>query len=180
MEMIDLARRDFVFADVEGSERMSVLRTLSALMVKNGVVPEADRLYEALWERELLQSTGVGDGVAIPHCKVRGLKKVVMAVATCSQEVDFEAPDGQPVRLVFLLLSPVNEAVAHLRSLAAVSTWLRDRPRLADKLAGLAEDAIFSALFPEPKLEAATIEPPSSETPSSETPASETPPSETV
>ena len=149
MTIHDLVRRDFVYADIDGTERMAILRTLSTMMVDNGVVSDADRLYEALWERESLQSTGVGEGVAIPHCKVRGLKRVVMAVATCSQGVEFAAPDDKPVRLVFLLLSPVNDAVAHLRSLAAVSTWLRDRPYLATKLTGLPEDAIFEALLPE-------------------------------
>lgn len=146
MDIQDLARRDLIFAGVRGRERATVLKTLSTMVVEQGVVTQAERLYEALWEREELQSTGVGDGVAIPHCKVRGLKQVVMAVATCSQDVDFDAPDGKPVRLIFLLLSPAKEAVSHLRSLATLSGWLRDHPHLASKLMDRPEDEIFAAL----------------------------------
>lgn len=149
MSIQDLARRDLIFAGVRGRERATVLKTLSSMVVEQGVVSEVDKLYEALWEREELQSTGVGDGVAIPHCKVRGLKQVVMAVATCSQDVDFDAPDGKPVRLIFLLLSPAKEAVSHLRSLATLSEWLRDRPELAAKLVGRPEEEIFAVLSPD-------------------------------
>lgn len=148
IEISDLARRDLVFAGVEGSDRREVLRQLASRLSELGVAKGADRLYEALWEREELQSTGVGDGVAIPHCKVRGLKRVVMAVATCSENVDFDAPDGQPVRLIFLLLSPARAAVTHIKSLATLSGWLRDRPALAKDLAGKPAEAIYRTLVP--------------------------------
>lgn len=146
IEIRDLTRRELIFADVRGRERATVLKTLSSMMVEQGVAAAADRLYEALWEREELQSTGIGDGVAIPHCKVRGLKQVVMAVATCSEEVDFDAPDGKPVRLIFLLLSPRRDAVSHLRSLSTLSGWLRGHPDLASQLAGRPEEQIYRAL----------------------------------
>lgn len=143
----DLARRDLVFVNIDGRDRTAILKRLALMVSEKGEVAcSADRLYESLWEREELQSTGVGDGVAIPHCKVRGLKEVVMAVATCSQNVDFDAPDGQPVRLVFLLLSPAKAAVVHLRSLAALSNWLRDQDDLAGRLVGRSADDIFAVL----------------------------------
>lgn len=148
MEVSDLARRDLVFAGIEGSDRSAILRQLSSRLTEHGVAKRADRLFEALWEREELQSTGVGCGVAIPHCKVRGLKKVVMAVATCSENVDFDAPDGEPVRLIFLLLSPAKSAVVHLKSLASLSSWLRDRPALAQELVDKPAEAIFRTLVP--------------------------------
>ena len=150
VDIRDLARRDLVFVDVDGRDRTSILKRLASMVSEKGTVAcSADRLYESLWEREELQSTGVGDGIAIPHCKVRGLKEVIMAVATCSQDVDFDAPDGQPVRLVFLLLSPAKAAVVHLRSLAALSSWLRDQDDLADRLVGRSADDIFAVLVPE-------------------------------
>lgn len=149
IEIRELARRDLIFADIDGSDRTEVLSELASMLVEHGITQRADRLYEALWEREELQSTGVGAGVAIPHCKVRGLKNVVMAVATCSQEVDFDAPDGQPVRLIFLLLSPAKSAVVHLKSLACLSAWLRERPELAEQLTGQPVEAIFQVLSPD-------------------------------
>ncbi len=142
----DLTRRDLVFAEVEGREHSGVLRSLAGLIVERVAVPSENRLFEALWEREELQSTGIGEGVAIPHCKVRGLKKVLLAVATCKDEVDFDAPDKKPVRLLFVILSPTQEPAAHLQALSAVSHWLRDHPEVARTLPDLGEDSIYESL----------------------------------
>jgi PTS system nitrogen regulatory IIA component len=78
-----------------------------------------------LCEREDLSSTGIGSGVAIPHCKMNGLSEVVVAIGLCEHPVDFDAEDGEPVDLLFLLVSPEDAPAEHLRSLSAISKWVK-------------------------------------------------------
>lgn len=87
--------------------------------------PAAD-IMSTLLEREQLGSTGVGDGVALPHGKIEGLGKIVGVLARLEAPVSFDALDDQPVDLVFMLLAPSNATAAHLKALAKVSRLLRD------------------------------------------------------
>jgi PTS system nitrogen regulatory IIA component len=101
------------------------LRAFTERLEDGGVVKSANEVYEKLREREELGSTGIGNGVALPHCKLKGINQVVLAVATSAQGVDFGAVDGEPVRLFFMVLSPVKDPAAHLQSLAAISKWVK-------------------------------------------------------
>lgn len=82
-------------------------------------------IIETLLEREQLGSTGVGDGVAIPHGKIDGLRQISGLLALMEKPVSFDALDDQPVDLIFLLLAPANATAAHLKALAKVSRLLR-------------------------------------------------------
>lgn len=101
---------------------------LQALADKAGAIvgrPASD-ILATLMEREQLGSTGVGDGVALPHGKIEGLGKIVGVLARLETPVSFDAVDDQPVDLVFMLLAPANATAAHLKALAKVSRLFRD------------------------------------------------------
>ena len=83
-------------------------------------------VFDALMEREKLGSTGVGNGVAIPHGKIEGLGEIVGLLGKLAEPVEFDAVDDEPVDLVFVLLAPQNATAAHLKALAKVSRRLRD------------------------------------------------------
>jgi PTS system nitrogen regulatory IIA component len=87
---------------------------------------DAHSVFDVLWERERLGTTGVGQGIAIPHGRVPGLDKVVGYFARLAQPVNFESVDDKPVDLVFVLLAPQNAGADHLQALASVSRTLRD------------------------------------------------------
>lgn len=87
---------------------------------------DADQVLERLQERETLGSTGFGRGVAIPHARLPGLQRPVVALLKLSEPVDYKAADGLPVDLVFGLLSPENCGATHLHCLAAISRIVRD------------------------------------------------------
>ena len=141
-----LARPGLVFPRLAGTDRASVLRELAGLVAEAGVVRDGVELYERLQERERLGSTGIGSGVAVPHCKVKGLDEVVMALGVASHGIDFEAADGLPVRLFFVLLSPHKQPAAHLRSLAAISRWVQHAGRLEKLLACHDPEEILATL----------------------------------
>lgn len=125
MELASLTRAELIFPELGGTDQASALWALSERMAQKGIVNDAHQLYEKLLEREELCSTGIGEGVAIPHCKVKKLDRVIVAVGILREGVEFGASDGLPVRLLFLVLSPEKSPAAHLKSLAAISKWVQ-------------------------------------------------------
>lgn len=125
MQLSDLVRRNLIFPAQSGADAPAVLRAFAEHLAQAGLVPDAGELYAKLREREELGSTGIGLGVAIPHCKLPGLKEVLLAVGTLKESIDFGAVDGQPVRLFFVLASPEASPAKHLKSLAAISKWVK-------------------------------------------------------
>lgn len=125
MQLHRLTRPDLIFPNLEGQDVSTILRSFSKRIEEAGVVKDAGELFDRLREREQLGSTGIGFSVAIPHCKLPGIDNVLLAIATSREGVDFAAVDGEPVRLFFLVLSPVKDPAGHLKSLAAISKWVK-------------------------------------------------------
>lgn len=114
-----------VFSGLSCFDRPSLLRAMAERLVGAGHFSDTEELYGKLWEREQLGSTGIGAGVAVPHCKMAGIAEVVVAVALLREGVEFDAVDGKAVRLVFLVVSPEDQPAAHLHCLAAISKWIK-------------------------------------------------------
>ena len=125
VQLHSFAHPDLIFPNLPGHDVGTVLRAFSEGLAGEKLVESADELYEKLREREQLGSTGIGSGVAIPHCKLRRIDRVVLAIATSRQGVDFAAVDGEPVKLFFMVLSPLKDPAAHLQALAAISKWVK-------------------------------------------------------
>lgn len=113
-----------VVADLAASSRKQALLGLAELAERALGVP-ARPVLDAVIERERLGSTGVGDGVAIPHARTDHVDRVCGVFARLKQPVDFDAVDGQPADLVFLLLAPENAGADHLKALAQVARFFR-------------------------------------------------------
>jgi PTS system nitrogen regulatory IIA component len=142
MDLGDLINADGVIAALSAKSKKQVLQTLSARAEQITDLPERD-IFDTLLQRERLGSTGVGRGVAIPHGKLAGLKRIVGLFARLEKPVDFEAVDGEPVDLVFLLLAPESAGADHLKALARISRLLRE-PAALEKLRTLGDE---SALY---------------------------------
>ena len=106
----------------------------------------AHDVFDVLWARERLGTTGVGSGIAIPHGRVAGLDSVCGVFMRLAKPVDFESVDGKPVDLVFTLLSPEGAGADHLRALATVSRLLRDPKLCADLRKAKDEETIYRLL----------------------------------
>ena len=126
MKIVDILPEALVIPALAGQTKEALLRELAEVM--SGQYPDIDagRLLEVLWERERLGSTAIGDGIAIPHGKLPGLKAVRAAFGRHLQGVDFQSLDGNPTRLFFLLVAPEDSVGAHLKALARVSRLLKD------------------------------------------------------
>lgn len=141
----DLLAPDAVLSALAVTNKKTLFQQLANLAAKkSGLEPKM--VIERLVERERLGSTGFGGGVAIPHGKIDGLDRVVGIFARLASPIDFAAIDDMPVDLVFLLLSPPDAGVEHLKALARVSRKLRDRSFVA-KLRGAGSPDALYALF---------------------------------
>lgn len=126
MKIEDILGEDLILADVRARSKPDVLVELADAVAQRH--PELDkiRLVGALEDRERLNSTALGDGVAIPHGKLPGLKRVFAAFGRSRAGVDFQSLDGKPTHLFFLLVAPDDSAGAHLKALARISRLLKD------------------------------------------------------
>jgi PTS system nitrogen regulatory IIA component len=126
MRISDILNEASVFQDLRSSTKKGVLEELSTVLVQEGKLPDRDKAVEVLLEREKLGSTGIGDGIAIPHGKMKGIKELVASFGRSIQGVDFESIDSKPTHLFFLLVAPENSAGVHLKALARISRLLKD------------------------------------------------------
>jgi Phosphotransferase system mannitol/fructose-specific IIA domain (Ntr-type) len=125
MKLSDVITQDLILTDMKGKDPASILREFAEAASKAGKYPDPDLLFDRLNDREKQESTCVGNGIAIPHCKVENLPDVFIAIGYSAQGVDFKAFDGQLTYFFFLVVSPANSSVQHLRTLAALSRLLR-------------------------------------------------------
>ena len=138
MRLGSLTRPDLIFPDLPAADRPEALRALAGRLAGLGLVESGEDLFQRLWEREQLGSTGIGAGIAIPHCKLPGLAHGIVAVGLVPGGVDFGAADGQPVKVLFLVVSPSGAPAEHLQILAAISRWVR-AGRHAERILALRE-----------------------------------------
>ncbi len=126
MKIMDILVQDAVIMDVESNSKPELLAELAGALARAEPDLDAERLLGVLTEREGLQSTGIGDGVAIPHGKLPGLSRLLASFARSRAGVDFESIDGQPTHLFFLLVVPEHSGGQHLKALARISRFFRD------------------------------------------------------
>ena len=149
MRLASLTRPELIFVGLPGQDRQELLRALAEKLAQSGAVKDAEELFQKLWERERLGSTGIGSGVAIPHCKLKGLRHGVVAIGIAGQGVDFQAVDGRPVTLFFLVVSPSEAPAEHLQVLAAISRWVKADHHVEKVLRLADRDAIYALLSEE-------------------------------
>jgi nitrogen PTS system EIIA component len=126
MKIEDILAQDLVLSDLTARNKTDVLVELATAVARQHPELDRERLVQALEDRERLNSTALGEGVAIPHGKLSGIKRVFAAFARSKQGVDFHSLDGEPTHLFFLLVAPEDSAGAHLKALARISRLLKD------------------------------------------------------
>ncbi len=145
MPLIDLVAPNAVIPALKVSSKKQALQELSARAAE--LTGQSERaIFEILLQREKLGSTGVGNGIAIPHGKLPKLTKLFGLFARLDRAIDFEALDGQPVDLVFLLLAPEGAGADHLKALARVARLLRDQDVAAKLRQSRDADALYAVL----------------------------------
>ena len=136
MNMKDALSESCVIANLKGGTKEEVLTELVSALKNAGLVQDVGQAVGVILEREKLGSTGIGDGVAIPHGKMKGLNSILCVFGRSKEGIDFDAVDGKPVNIFFLLLAPEDSAGLHIQMLSRISRILRDpsfRKRLIEE-----------------------------------------------
>jgi PTS system nitrogen regulatory IIA component len=126
MKIQDIVSPEAIVDNLRADTKEGVLREMSEVIAKFVPKLSTDSLAAILMERESLGSTGIGDGVAIPHGKVAGIERLVAAFGRSHNGVPFHSLDGKPAHLFFLIMAPENSAGMHLKALARISRLLKD------------------------------------------------------
>jgi PTS system nitrogen regulatory IIA component len=126
MQISELLNPEAIVADMQAKDKGRALTELTEALVAAEPSLKKDAVLAVLQEREKLGSTGIGDGVAIPHGKLAGIPELKLAFGRSSGGVDFESMDGQPAHLFFLLIAPEESVSVHLKTLARISKLLKD------------------------------------------------------
>ena len=146
MEIADLVGPGSVIANLKAGSKKQALQDLAARAAELTGLSERE-IFDTIIEREHLGTTGVGQGIAIPHGKLASLDRLYGLFARLDKAIDFEAIDDQPVDLIFLLLAPESAGADHLKALAKVSRLLRDKA-VCEKLRGSdGRDALYALLI---------------------------------
>ena len=154
MPLTDVLTPEAVLPALKAASKKQALQDLAEQAAKLSGLPERE-IFDALLQRERLGSTGIGNGIAIPHGKMGKLDRLFGVFARLEKPIDFESLDGEPVDLIFLLLAPEGAGADHLKALSRVARSLRD-PAIAQKLRKTKDaDALFSLLTQSPTASAA-------------------------
>jgi fructose-specific phosphotransferase system IIA component len=121
MNLLDILTPESIKAPLAGTDKKSVIDELVDVLASVNRVGDAAALKEAVWTREQTRTTGIGHGLAIPHGKSAGMSSLAMSIGKPAQPMDFQAIDGQPVRLIVLLASPPDRTSDHIQALARIS-----------------------------------------------------------
>jgi len=145
MEIADLLAPDAVIAALKAQSKKQLLQELSEHAARITGLPDR-RIFETLIERERLGSTGMGQGIAIPHGRIAGLQRITGFFARLETPIAYDAVDNQPVDLVFLLLAPEAAGADHLKALARVSRLLRNQQTCEKLRAATKAEVLYSLL----------------------------------
>jgi nitrogen PTS system EIIA component len=146
MHLSDFLDFDAIKTALPGGSKKALLQQLANLGGQR-LQLDSGAILASVSEREQLGSTGFGQGVAIPHGKVEGLKRIYCLFARLAEPLDYKAIDGRPVDLVFLLLSPVDAGAEHLKALAAISRVTRNAATLEKMRGARSRDALAAVLM---------------------------------
>lgn len=145
MDLSDLLEPGAVMPALRANSKKQLLQLLAEKAASETGLPERE-IFDTILQRERLGSTGVGNGIAIPHGKLPRIDKITGVFARLAQPVDFDALDDQPVDLVFLLLAPEGAGADHLKALSRIARLLRD-PEIVEGLRSIGDKAALYALL---------------------------------
>ncbi len=127
MRLTDILDPKLVLPELKGQNKREVLNEFSALLHENSKIQDSHEFLEVILAREALGSTGIGEGIAIPHGKLKSLKDLILSFGLSRAGIDFDAMDGKPVHIFFVLIAPEDSPGDHLKALARISRILKNR-----------------------------------------------------
>ncbi|NOY46231.1 MAG: PTS sugar transporter subunit IIA [Deltaproteobacteria bacterium] len=146
MNLLEFLPRERILPHLKARDKEGVLAELVEVLVAEHKVRDGRQAVQVLLDRERLGSTGIGEGIAIPHGKLRDLDELVAVFGRSPEGVEFDSMDGAPVHLFFLLMAPENSASTHLKALARISRLLKDRSFREELLQAGSQEELYEII----------------------------------
>lgn len=134
MRLSNIIKDRAILLAMQATDKQQALEEMVSFLKKNKILSNDKEVVEKLNQREALGSTALGEGIAIPHCKVKNVKNPILLVGISSGGVDFSAPDGKPVKVFFLLITSPEDPSLNLQILALIAQLVRKSPNLKDQI----------------------------------------------
>ncbi len=134
MKIQNLLTQDMILPDLKSEDRIGILTEMVSYLKKKNKISKEKDLYDRLLQREKLGSTAIGDGVAIPHCKMKGIKNPIVMLAISKKGVNFHSLDGNPSHIFFLVVSSPDNPSLNLQILASIAHLVRKSNFLLKKI----------------------------------------------
>jgi PTS system fructose-specific IIC component len=127
MNLLEHLQLDTMRVPLAATDRQGAIGELVDVLESAGSISDADKIKQLVWERELQRTTGIGEGLAIPHARCDKLTDLVMAMGRPATPIDFSSPDKRPVELIILLVSPSENTADHIQALGRISRLMVNR-----------------------------------------------------
>ncbi len=127
MKITDFLDKNCIIVGMKSRTKEESIKELLMKLKENGYIKDEKEILETVMEREKLGSTGIGQGIAVPHAKSDQIENLVAALGISKVGVDFDSLDGEPVNIIFLVLAPTKSVGLHLKALAKIARLLKDR-----------------------------------------------------
>ena len=125
-ELNSILHPELVKVPLEGTTKRETIDELCDLLCGSKAISDPENFRRTVWDREGQRSTGIGEGLAIPHGKCPGVQEITMAIGLPAEPIEFDSIDGQPVRMIVLLASPANRIADHIQALGRISKFMAD------------------------------------------------------
>lgn len=139
MKLGDVLNENLIKIPLQKSDKKEIITEMIDVLTTSGKIVDRNKVLQAVLEREQMMSTGIGNSVAIPHGKSQGVQELVVGLGITPQDVNFDALDGKPVRIVFMLVGPEKSSSVHIKMLSRISRLLNQssfRKKLIDSKSG--------------------------------------------
>jgi len=148
MALIDLIHTDIVKTPLSAETKPEIIKELIEILYTAGKISDKEKVYDAIMQREALGSTGLEEGIAVPHAKTDAVQTLTLAIGVKPAGIDFDALDGQPSKLFFLMLAPPDQSGPHIEALAEIAKLTRSSA-FCRALANAGSPGEITALFQE-------------------------------
>ncbi len=146
MQIESLISPDVIRVPLAATDRLGAIRELIELLAEQGLVSDLEAAVETTWAREQERTTGIGEGLAVPHGRCDCIDRLVLAIGLAETPIDFQSFDQKPVKLVVLVLSPPDDTASHIQVLGGISRMMSDRLLRESAYACESADSLAAAL----------------------------------
>ena len=133
MKLTDILRKEYIVPKLSGNTKEECITNLIDTLAEDKVITNRERIFKSVMAREEIMTTGVGNGIAIPHCKDDATKSFAVALGITENSIDFDSIDGNPVHIIFLLIGPESQPGMHIKLLSRISR-LMSKEDIRDKI----------------------------------------------